>query len=492
MQSAGMKLIRDTRNKLYNHILHLPAGYFTKESSGMIISRMINDVELLKGLVSTVIKAVVLEIPTVIFLLGVALYRRWDLTILTIALIPMIGYSTRKFGKRVKKKRNEAQKMISLVTHKIGEAVLGMKVIKVFNRINLMGERFEKDNQRYYRETLRVIRLKEFTKLAIDSVTGVGVALAVWYGGMLIMKGTLTPGDLASIIVAIYMMFSPIKKIGEAYTSLQEIRAAMDRVDSVFNIKHEQSGKIEINEFKKSIRFNNVSFTYPGTQTPVLKDINLEIKRGEIVALVGQSGVGKSTLVDLIPGFYRPTEGYITIDDIDLNDLDLYSLRALIGIVTQDVILFNDSVRENIAFGKSDATEEEIINAAKLAYADEFIRELPDGYDTIIGERGLTLSGGQRQRIAIARAILKNPPILILDEATSSLDSVSEAIVQKALEGLMKGRTTIVIAHRLSTIKNADRIVILEDGRIVDIGKHEELMSRNDAYIRLYNAFAMS
>jgi subfamily B ATP-binding cassette protein MsbA len=288
------------------------------------------------------------------------------------------------------------------------------------------------------------------------------------------------------------MMFSPIKKVGEAYTTLQESKAAIERVDRLLDVRHEETGKIRIESFNDSIRFRNVSFRYPGTEPWVLKDINLEIRHGEVIAIVGQSGVGKSTLVDLIPRFHSPTEGVITIDDIDLNDIELESLRNLIGIVSQDVILFNDSVKENIAFGKKGASDDEIFEAAKLAYADEFIRELPDQYDTIIGERGLTLSGGQRQRIAIARAILKNPPIMILDEATSSLDSVSEAIVQKALEKLMKGRTTIVIAHRLSTIKNADRIVILEDGKIMDVGKHEELMSRNDSYIKLYNAFAMS
>jgi subfamily B ATP-binding cassette protein MsbA len=492
MHSAGMKLIRDTRNKLYNHILHLPAGYFNKESSGVIISRIINDVEMLKGLVSTVIKSFVMDLPTVFFLLGVAFYRRWDLTLITLFLVPLIGYSTRKFGKRVKRKRDEAQKRISIVTQRIGEAILGMRVIKVFNRIDAIQERFQRENHGHYRETMRVVRLKEFTKLAIDVVTGIGVALALWYGGTLIVQGLMTPGDLGSIIVAIYMMFSPIKKVGEAYTTLQESKIAIERVDRLLDIKHEETGKIRIESFNDSIRFRNVSFRYPSTETWVLKDINLEIRHGEVIAIVGQSGVGKSTLVDLIPRFHSPTEGVITINDIDLNDIELESLRNLIGIVSQDVILFNDSVKENIAFGKKGASDDEIFEAAKLAYADEFIRELPDQYDTIIGERGLTLSGGQRQRIAIARAILKNPPIMILDEATSSLDSVSEAIVQKALEKLMKGRTTIVIAHRLSTIKNADRIVILEDGKIMDVGKHEELMSRNDSYIKLYNAFAMS
>lgn len=492
MNSAGMKLIRDTRNKLYNHILLMSVGHFNRESSGVVISRIINDVEALRGLVSGVIKAFVMEIPTVIFLLGVAFYRRWDLTLMVLILIPLVGFSTRKFGKGVRKKKKEAQRKISVITHKIGEAIHGLRIIKVFNRENDMVEKFRSENQRYYREMLRVIRLKEFTKLAIDVVTGIAVAIAIWYGVNLVIKEVITPGDLASVLVAVYMVFSPVKKIGDAYTTLQESRASIERIDKLLDARHEDSGNLQMKHFKDSLKFHNVSFIYPERNTYVLKNINLEIHRGEVVAIAGLSGVGKSTLVDLIPRFHKPTGGAITVDGININDADIRPLRSLIGIVSQDIILFDDTVRENIAFGKEDAKEEEIIEAAKLAYADEFINSLPEKYDTVIGERGLRLSGGQRQRIAIARAILKNPPILILDEATSSLDTVSEALVQKALEKLMEGRTTIVIAHRLSTIKNADKIVILEKGKIVDIGTHEQLISKNDTYMKLYNAFVLS
>jgi subfamily B ATP-binding cassette protein MsbA len=288
------------------------------------------------------------------------------------------------------------------------------------------------------------------------------------------------------------MLFSPIKKIGESYTTFQEIRASIERIDTLLDAKHEDEGSVKIERFSGSLNFNNVSFAYQSSSAFVLRDINLESKQGEIIAVVGLSGVGKSTLVDLIPKFYKPTEGDITIDGTNLNEVDLQSLRELIGIVSQDIILFNDTVRENIAFGNSEAGDEDIVEAARLAHADEFIQELPDKYESLIGERGLRLSGGQRQRIAIARAILKNPPILILDEATSSLDSVSEAVVQQALEKLMSGRTTIVIAHRLSTIKNADRIIIMERGQISDVGTHEQLMSRSDSYTKLYKAFALT
>lgn len=492
MKSAGQKLVKEVRNKLYNHILYLPLSYFNKKSSGIIISRIINDTGKLEGLIADVIKTFVIEVPTVIFLVGVAFYRRWDLTIIMLILLPLIGYNSKKLGKRVKKKSKEVQKRVALITHKIGETILGLRIIKIFNREQVMADKFMDANQNYYREILRVVRLKELTKLVVDVVTGVGIAVILWYGGTMVVNGTITAGDFASIMVAIYMIFSPVKKLGDAYNTLQETRASIERIEALHDIRHEEKGRVIIDGFKKSIKFEKVSFIYHGNDSPVLEDLNITIRPGEVIAIVGRSGVGKSTMVDMIPRFNIPSGGKLTIDDIDINDIEIHSLRKLIGIVSQDVILFNDTVRENIAFGRPDASDEDIIKAARLAYADEFIEKLPEGYNTVIGERGLKLSGGQRQRLAIARAILKNPPILILDEATSSLDAVSEALIQKALERLMKGRTTIVIAHRLSTIKNADRIVVLDKGRITDIGTHEQLMSRNDTYMKLYNAFALS
>jgi subfamily B ATP-binding cassette protein MsbA len=489
MKSAGMKLVRETRNKLYKHLLYLPVGYFNRESSGVIISRVMYDVETLNGLISDVIKTFIVEVPTVIFLLGVALYRSWDLTLMSLVLLPLIAYSTKKFGKGVKKKRKEAQRKLSFLTHNIGESVFGSRIIKIFNRETAMEDKFKTNNQRYYRELLRVVRLKEFTKFIIDVVTGIGIGVVLWYGGTMVANGTITAGVFASIIVAIYMMFSPVKKLGDAYNTLQEARASLERIDTLLNAEEEIEGHSKIANFSKSIKLENVSFTFPGNTIPVLTGVDLEIKQGEVIAIVGRSGVGKSTLVDLIPRFHLPSSGIVTIDGMDINDIEKHSLRELIGIVSQDIILFNDTVRENIAFGKPGVSEGDIIEAARMAYADEFIWQLPEKYNTFIGDRGLKLSGGQRQRIAIARAILKNPPILILDEATSSLDSVSEALVQKALDELMKGRTTIVIAHRLSTIKHADRILLIESGKIADMGRHEELLVKNSTYRELYNAF---
>lgn len=490
MKSAGMKLVRETRNRLYNHILSLPVGYFSRESSGVIVSRVMIDVETLNGLVSDVMKTFIVEIPTVIFLFGVALYRSWDLTLMSLVLLPLIAYSTKKFGKGVKKKRKEAQRKLSFLTQRIGESIFGTRIIKVFNREKNMADKFRSDNQRHYKELLRVIRLKEFTKLIIDAVTGFGIAVVLWYGGSMIVEGTISAGIFASVLVAVYMMFSPMKKLGEAYNSMQEARASIERIDKLEAAEPEKSGSVTLENFRKSIKFEGVSFIFPENNTPVLNNVNIEIFQGEVVAVVGRSGVGKSTLADLIPKFNIPTSGRVTIDEIDINDMDIHSLRNHIGIVSQEIILFNDTVRENIAFGRAGVSDMDIIDAAVMAYADEFIQDLPLKYDTVIGDRGLKLSGGQRQRIAIARAILKNPPILILDEATSSLDTVSEALVQKALDKLMKGRTTIVIAHRLSTIKNADRILIIDKGKIADIGKHEELISRSSTYRELYSAFA--
>jgi ATP-binding cassette, subfamily B, bacterial MsbA len=490
MKSAGVKLVRETRNKLYKHILYLPLGYFNKESSGVIISRIINDVSKIEGIISDVSRTLAVEVPTVIFLLGVAFYRRWDLTLIALCVLPLIGYNSKKFGKRVKNRSREVQRKVALLTQKIGETVLGTRIIKIFNREETIAKKFTDANQNYYREVLRVVRLKEFTKLIIDVATGTGLAVIVWYGGAMVKNGAITAGDFASILVAVFMIFSPVKKIGEAYNSFQETWAAMERTDTLLEAAHEETGSLKIGSFNETICFRNVSFMYHGNKYPVLEDINLEIKRGEVIAIVGRSGVGKSTLVDLIPRFNRTSGGALTIDGNNINDIEIHSLRELIGIVSQDVILFNDTVYDNIAFGRPEASKAEIIEAARLAYADEFIQELPEKYDAVIGERGLKLSGGQRQRIAIARAVLKNPPILVLDEATSSLDSVSEALVQEALEKLMKGRTTIVIAHRLSTIKNADRIVLIENGKIVDIGTHDKLIEMNTSYRELYMTFS--
>jgi subfamily B ATP-binding cassette protein MsbA len=492
MKSAGMSLIRDTQNRLHDHILVMPVKYFDSESSGVLMSRVMNDVSLINGVFSEVLRAFVIEFPKVMVLLGIAFYRKWDITLTSLALVPLLGFSAKKLGKKVKQKSLEAQKIKSLLTERLSESITGIRIIKVFNRENFRAKKFIEENRSVLRANMKAVKYVEINKLAIDFMTGIAIAFVLFYGGGQVVSGKITPGDFASILTAIYFIFTPVKLLGESYTTLQTIKAAFERIDHVFDTECEEVGTLQADAFNKELTFENVTFVYPAGERPAINEVNLTVKKGEVLALVGPSGAGKTTLANLIPRFYNPTSGVIRLDGRDIRDIHVHSLRKLIGIVSQDVLLFNDTVRANIAFGREDADEESIRRAAEMAYATEFIDALPQGYDTLLGERGMNLSGGQRQRIAIARAIIKNPPILILDEATSSLDSVSEALVQKALDSLMQHRTTIVIAHRLSTIVNADTIAVVEDGKIAAMGSHSQLITSNDTYMRLYNTFALS
>ncbi len=421
-------------------------------------------------------------------LIGVALYRRWDLAILSLILFPFIGYGTRVLSKYVKRRRKKVQRFLALITHRMNETVSGIKVIKVFGMERAKVEQFKKENQNAYRQYARVVRLKEGTKYLIDVCSGISVAIILAYGATLVVKGAMTSGDFFSVLTAIVMAFTPLKKLGRAYSTLQESVGVLERVDSFLELEPEKSKGKRVTGLLTSIDFKDVSFSYEKKE-PVLNDVTLTIPKGRVTAIVGPSGAGKSTLVDLIPRFISPTKGRVEWDGRDLETLDLKSLRAQIAVVSQDVVLFSDTIRENIAAGRRDATDEEIIKAARLAHAHEFISRLPQGYDTILDERGLNLSGGQRQRIAFARALLKDAPVLILDEATSALDSVSEQAVQEALKNVMKNRTTIVVAHRLTTIKDADTIVVMDNGRILETGSHEELLGASRLYQELYSSY---
>ncbi|MCL4492472.1 MAG: ABC transporter ATP-binding protein/permease [Nitrospirae bacterium] len=487
MRSAGAKVMRDIRNSLYQHILFLPVNEFKKESSGLLLSRVINDAGQLQGLLAYSIKDVFVESATVIVLLTVAFYRRWDLALISITVLPAAFYGTRKLGKRLKKVSTEGQKKISLITEFLTETFSGIKMVKIFGREGALAKIFMDRNQGYYRELMRSTRIIEFTSLMMEVVGGLGIAFVLWYGGRLVVKNVITPGEFFSFLAAIFMVYTPAKRLSSANNSIQQAKAFLERLDELFYREKESEGSVRLSPLEDNIEFRGVSFKYPTSKNYVLSDINLTVKKGEIIAIVGRSGAGKTSIIDLIPRFHDPSDGTILIDGVNIAEVTLPSLRKQIGLVSQDIILFNDTVRANIAFGNPEAAEEDIIKAAGASHAHDFILELPRGYDTVIGERGVMISGGQRQRISIARAILKNPAILILDEATSSLDTESEMIVQMALDTLMENRTTFVIAHRLSTVQKADRIIVLERGRIMEIGAHDELLKNGGIYKKLYD-----
>jgi subfamily B ATP-binding cassette protein MsbA len=486
MRSSAQKIIMELRNKMYEHILNLPIGYFGKKSSGELISRVVNDSSVLQSVVSLTVKDLFIESTTVIALTGVALWRRWDLTLIALVVLPAAFYGVSRLGKRMRQISRRTQEKISVITEFLNESFAGMKIIKGFCRQRDEAERFSGKNKDFYRESMRSVRVSEFASFIMDAVGGLGIAFILWYGGSLVIRNVITVGDFFSFLTAIFMILTPAKRLANVNIEFQKAQAAFDRIFHMLSEQGEKDGTKELGMIRNEIEFRGVSFAYPSAGQKALDNINMKVKKGEIVAIVGKSGGGKTTLANLLPRFFLPSEGAIYIDGTDISTATFQSLRSQFGIVSQDVILFNDTVKANIAYGNPQAPMEEIINAAEAAYAHDFIMEMPDGYDAAIGERGVRLSGGQRQRLSIARAILKNPPILILDEATSSLDTASEMMVQKALENLMKDRTTFVIAHRLSTINRADRIVLLDKGRIVESGTHRELYEREGIYKKLY------
>ncbi len=489
MHYVGNHVIADVREELFLQLMRLPAGYHDANTSGRLMSRVINDVNLMASAVAGVLKDLFQQGLTFVAMMGIIFYQNWKLAAVSLVVVPMSFYTVTQMGRRLRKLATRGQERIGDMASALQEALTGIRVVKTFGREEAEGARFQHSNRAYLRATMKGVQVSSLVSSHMEVIGVLGVAMIIWYGGYLVIDGEMTPGAFFSFLAAMFMAYTPIRRLAGANNTIQQALSAAERVFGVLDLENEQDrdrGLRELSPITRALEFRGVTFQYDGTEQPALRDINLSMSAGEVVALVGSSGSGKTTLANLVPRFYEPTRGMILLDGQNTREGTLKSLRRQIGIVSQDTVLFDETVRNNIAYGKLDAAEHELVEAAQAAYAHDFIQRLPDGYDTVIGENGVKLSGGERQRLAIARAILRDPPILILDEATSSLDSESERIVQLALSNLMRNRTTLVIAHRLSTVQNADRIIVLDRGRIVETGSHEELLRNGGRYQRLH------
>ena len=486
LRTVSQRVIRRIRDELYRHYQLLSLDYYTNSSTGDMISRVTNDTLLLEQ-AAPALAQLFRQPLTLLGLLAVAFYRDWQLTLISMAALPLTALAIDRIGKRIRKYARRGQKRIGNLASILKENLSGIRIIKAFGTEEFELERFARENQRVYRENIRRALFGEMSAPLIEFLGALAGAVGFYYGFRQVVNGEISLGTLLSFFSAVGLMYEPMKKISRVNVAFQTAFAGAERIfeimDTVPSVR-EKPGAIELPPFSQSIKFDGVWFKYHDQW--ILTDVNFEVRRGEKVAIVGSSGAGKSTLVNLIPRFYDPSRGAILIDGIDIRDVTLKSLRRQIAFVTQDVFLFNDTIANNIAYGDREKDMERVVEAAKAANAHDFIVEQAKGYETSIGELGTRLSGGQKQRIAIARAIYKDAPILILDEATSSLDSESEREVQKALDNLLVGRTAIIIAHRLSTVKNADRILVLAGGRIVEEGRHEELMKLRGEYYKLY------
>jgi subfamily B ATP-binding cassette protein MsbA len=488
MNFIGQRVVADLREFLYRKIQTQSLAFFTKNPTGTLMSRITNDVAYIQGAVSEAVTALLKDSFTLICLVFVIFYRDWQLAIIAIFVFPLAVYPIAKFGQKMRQVATRTQVTLGSLTTLLQETISGTRIVKAFSMEEYENRRFAGENERLFRLNLKTVSINAISSPFMEFLGGLGISAIIFYGGYQVIHGQSTPGTFFSFLTALIMLYEPVKRLTNVNNTIQQGIAGAQRVFGIIDLTPEirnAPGALPLPPIEREIEILGVGFRYE--ETPVLKNIHLTIRAGEVVAFVGMSGGGKTTLVNLIPRFYDVTEGAILIDGRDIRTVTVESLRGQIAIVTQQTILFNDTVRNNIAYGDIARTEEEILAAAKAANAHAFIMNLPMGYDTLIGEQGTKLSGGERQRISIARALLKNAPILILDEATSSLDSEAEIEVQDALETLMKGRTTLVIAHRLSTIRNADRIVVLVGGEIREEGKHEQLLSCEGEYSRLYN-----
>ncbi|THB66347.1 MAG: lipid A export permease/ATP-binding protein MsbA [Desulfovibrio sp.] len=488
MKYSGLRVLEDMRNALYSKMVCLPVKFFEENQVGMLMSRIINDVMMIRVSLPALVM-VIRQILTMAGLIGIVFYHDWYLAIWSILVLPLAIYPFYVFARKLRKYSRRNQSKIADIATFLQEIFSGVRVVKAFATEDEEYGRFKEENSRLVRIAVKQVIVSELSSRVMELVGVIGVSLVIWFGGNKVIDGDMSAGAFFSFLTSLFLLYEPIKKLNSANSDFQNALAGAERVFEVVDSKdvvEEADGDVALTPPFTGLAFEGVTFGYEDNGAPALSDLDLAVSRGDRIAIVGPSGSGKTTLVNMVPRFYVPQSGRIVLNGRNLNDFTLATLRRSIGMVSQEAFLFNATVADNIAYGQDSVDMAAVEQAARTAFAHDFVCELPDGYDTVIGERGVKLSGGQKQRLTIARALLKNPPLLILDEATSALDTESERIVQLALENLMQDRTSIVIAHRLSTVLGSDRIVVMDKGRIVDQGPHGELLTRCDLYAKLY------